>query len=432
MLFTQKTIASIQDVVDARLCTSCGACVSAAPEGAMTMCLDPRQGIPVPRVLDERRVTGSGIEFSVCPGRGVPIEEISRGLFGQGVGSCLGLGRYRLAVAARTIDREIMEKASSGGVMTAIALLLLEDNLIDGATTVRFEMGSNGPRTQPYIARNRDDIIAAQGSKYCPTSTNLLVRSCQKEGGRYLFIGTPCQVAALRLAVREDPSLRRTFPYTMASFCGGYRDFRYLDGILRNCSIRPSEVVSFRFRGGGWPGAMRAETIDGRVVSQSYPNYTSDAIVNKQRRCTLCVDGTGLLADFACGDAWIDRLRREGNGWSIILARSEFACDTVRRMIDTGRLVQHEISQEDVLYSQRRNLDSKINRQKKRRLLLGFLGTSCPEFDVELPEGNTSLWRELKIFLLKTRPMLAFRFGWKYTAVGKVMVRVAKRLLRRS
>jgi len=428
-----RAIDSIQRVVKHRLCVSCGACVAAAPEGAMAMRFDRRHGIPVPEILDKRAVTGAGIEFSVCPGRGVPIEQLSSSLFGRAVRSSTKLGRYRFAVAAHTADHEIMMKASSGGVMTDIALFLLEQRLIDGATSVRFEFvqDSGGPRTQPYIARNRQDLIAAQGSKYCPTSTNLLVRRCHREGGRYLFTGTPCQVAALRLAIREDPSLRGTFPYTMAHFCGGYRDFRYLDGILRYSGIPPSEVVSFRFRGGGWPGSMRAETADGRAVSCSYPNFTSTALVNKQRRCTLCVDGTGLLADFACGDAWLDRLRSEGNGWSIILARSEFACDIVKRMIQTGRLIQHPISEEDVLYSQRKNLNSKIDRQKKRRRLFGFLRIPCPHFDVELPDGNTSFWRELRIVVLKTWIMMAVRFGWKYTSVGRTLVKIARRVLRR-
>lgn len=398
------------------------------------MCFDPSQGIPIPQILDRRAVTGRGAEFFVCPGRGVPIVEWSQELFNHKGYVCPKLGAYSLAVAARSLDSEVMGRASSGGVMTDIAGYLMERGLVDGVTSVRFQydVPGQGPRTQPYISRTRADLLAAQGSKYCPTSTNLLVRDCREAGGRYLFLGTPCQVAAIRQACRVDPVLREVFPYTMANFCGGYRDFRYLDGILRYSGVAPSEVVSFRFRGGGWPGSMRAETVDGRVVGKSYPNFTSDAVVNKQRRCTLCVDGTGLLADFACGDAWIDRLRSEGHPWSIILARSQFAHEIVDDMIRIGRLATEPISQDDVLYSQRRNLDSKIDRQKKRRYLFGLLGMACPEFDVILPDGNTSLWRELKIVLLKSRIALALRVGWKYTRVGRAMINVAKKVLRRD
>ena len=237
------------------------------------MVVDARRGIAVPTISAGRSGCGNGAEFSVCPGRGVPVERMSRELFGEDSPSSPELGRYRLALAAHTTDKGLLENSSSGAVMPAIALFLLEKGLIDGATCVRFEPGPEGPITVPFIARTRDDFIAAQGSKYCPTSTNLLVRTCRDEGGRYLFIGTPCQVGALRLAIQEDSSLKDTFPYTMGNFCGGYRDFRYLNGMLKSCGVEPTEVVSFRFRGGGWPGAMRAETRDGRVVTQPYPHF---------------------------------------------------------------------------------------------------------------------------------------------------------------
>jgi len=219
----------------------------------------------------------------------------------------------------------------------------------------------------------------------------------------------------------------------MGNFCGGYRDFRYLDGMLQFSKVRPSDVVSFRFRGGGWPGSMRAKTQDGRVVSQPYPHYRSRAFVNKQRRCSLCIDGTALLADFACGDAWMDRFANTRHGWSIILARSAFARVILQEMIACERLASQEVSRDEILYSQRFNLDSKINRQKKRRAVYRFLGLACPEFDVPLPRGRTSYHKELKILLLKSafvaRGLLAV-IRSRCLAAGKSIVECVKRPFR--
>ena len=54
------------------------------------------------------------------------------------------------------------------------------------------------------------------------------------------------------------------------------------------------------------------------------------------------------------------------------------------------------------------------------------------DYDVPLPEASTSLWSELKIVVLKSRPMLALRVGWKYTWWGKRIRQVGKSVLRRK
>jgi len=280
-------VESIQDVVRTGLCISCGACVSAAPQSSMRMVLDKRGRIYVPEILDPSAVSGRGPEFEACPGVGLPLGKLSADLLGEGMDMTLELGRYRLAIAARSTDSSILAEASSGGVMTEIAAHLLEKGYVDGVTIARFEYGPNGLRPVSLIARSREDLITGQGSKYCPTLTNLLVRECIAEGGRYLFSGTPCQVGALRLAMSRQPEAAKVFPYTMGNFCGGYRDYRLIDWLISKHGFVPSEVKFFRFRGGGQPGTMVIETRNGRRVSEPYPNYARGSGIPKLKRYVL-------------------------------------------------------------------------------------------------------------------------------------------------
>jgi len=417
-----KRITTLQDVVKYRLCVSCGACVGIAPSGSMRMEFDGKQGIYKPEIIDPAKVSGSDIEFSVCPGPGLPLENLSKSLFGADLPTTPEFGRYRVAFAAQSVNPQILQRASSGGVMTTIALWLMEKGVINGATVTRFQKHTAGPRTISYIARNRKDLLHAQGSKYCPTSTNALIRECREIGGAYLFVGTPCQVGALRMAINRDPALATVFPYTMANFCGGYRDFRYLDGVIRKYGLHPEDNRFFRFRGGGWPGSMLAEDTLGRRCSTAYPDYGSSKYVAKQKRCTLCIDGTGHLADFACGDAWIDRFTRGemgAGGWSIVVVRSAQAEKVFDDIRSAGLVKTVPVSHEELLYSQRFNLSSKISRQKKRVRLLKALGQAVPEWDIKLPEGKNTYRNELIILIQKTVLYQDLKNFWRKTFIFK-------------
>lgn len=396
-----KRLKTINDIVKANLCVSCGACASAAPAGAIRMELDEGSGLYIPHVCDATPESAQGPAFDVCPGKGLPMAAMARGLFGETPYRRHELGRYRRFTAAQATDPRIREHASSGGVMTALAAFLLETGAVRGVTASRFVYGAPGPRAESFIARNLDDLISAQGSKYCPTTTNALIRQCRQEEGPFLFSGTPCHVEGLRLAQAQDPDLKAVFPYTMANFCAGYRDYRHLDGMLRYDEVDPQDVTYFRFRGGGQPGSLKAETKDGRILTAPYPDYDRRTQIAKPKRCVYCIDATGEMADFGCGDAWLDRLLDTGEPWSIILARSERAEQVLEDMIAQGRLATMEVTEDEICFSQRLNLSSKKFRQRKRRALSRLFGITMPEWDTEFVNGG-SYFRELRILFGKT------------------------------
>ncbi|MFC1764465.1 Coenzyme F420 hydrogenase/dehydrogenase, beta subunit C-terminal domain [Planctomycetota bacterium] len=396
-----RNVTSIQNVVQVDLCISCGACVSVTPTGAMDMVYDENKGTYIPRIIDSQKVSGHDLEFAVCPGKGLPIKRIAQAWYRDAQHESYALGRYRYAMAVHTTHEQIIKQASSGGVTTAIAAHLLETGAVRGVTACRFVYGQPGPRTESFVAYTLDDLIKAQGSKYCPTTTNTLMQACRKAGGAFLFSGTPCQVAALRLAQQHDTEWVQVFPYTLANFCGGYRDFRHLDALIRYDQMDPEDVTSFRFRGGGQPGSMRAEAADGRAIAAPYPQYNHRSLIPKHKRCVYCIDATGELADFSCGDAWLDRLLATERPWSIVMARSSFAEETIRAMIAKGNLAVTEVSEDEICASQRLNLVSKKYRQRKRMRLSRLFGMAIPEWDVDLVDDGT-YGGELKTLLGKT------------------------------
>jgi len=98
---------SIQEVVRSRLCISCGACVALAPEGSSQLVLDERQGIYLPKVLDEAAFSRDGLPFAACPGKGLPFQALSAALFPQARSVSLDFGRYLRPMRVTAMTRAL-------------------------------------------------------------------------------------------------------------------------------------------------------------------------------------------------------------------------------------------------------------------------------------------------------------------------------------
>ncbi len=332
------------------------------------------------------------------------------------------LGACHTALAARSTDERFLENAASGGVMTGIAAHLLETGKVRGAVVSKGSYGAPGPRNETCIARSIEDILSSQGSKYCPVPALEILPHIDQFDGELVQIGTPCQIAAIRLYHQARPEMQEKVPFTIGNFCGGFRDLRETDMLIRRSGMRPQDIVSFRYRGGGQPGSMRIEDKDGKVINLPYPEYVKKTGFVKHKRCRMCVDATAELADFACGDAWIPRLLESGKAWSLIMTRSRAAKSIIEEMIEQQKLEITEVSIEEIKKSQYHNLLSKKTRQYARRRFNRLIGTTMPEFDGGYPRNNSGLMLEMKVALRHTVFSLAERLGF-YPLFAKILKR---------
>lgn len=415
-------IDSIQDIVRKNLCISCGACVAASPPGAIEMRYDAGSGMFYPKLLKPGLVTGKGEEVAVCPGKGYPIIGLSRRFESPGQKICVEFGTWRKAWAAQSSDQVILERASSGGVMIAIAEYLMASGRVDGAVVTGMQYGPPGPRPKAYIARTRKELLEAQGSKYCPSPTLLALSEALETRERFLFIGTPCQIGGLRMLQELRPELRERFPFVIGNFCGGFRDCRETDALIRRQGFSPLTIRRFRYRGGGQPGSMLMENEGGKTASLPYPQYARKTGFLENRRCRMCVDATAELADFSCGDAWLPRFLKTGSPWSIIMTRSGEATEIVESMEREKSLFLKDVSDDEIKESQRGNLLSKKTRQAARRRLFGSIGFALPEFDGGFPPSHGGEMLEAKVLATGSITYVLERIGL-YPAFAKLLRR---------
>lgn len=179
-------------VLDRELCTSCGACVNLCPY------IDMVKG---KAVITEFCGLKEGKCYAFCPRTHVDVALLDQKIFG----ACReeqALGYNRSILKAKARDPEIASAAQYGGVVSALVAYALESGEIDAAVLAKSYDGIN---PQPVVARNREEVLECARSKYlaCPTVSNV-VEAVKQEKGKIGFVGTPCQVTAIRKMQTSD------------------------------------------------------------------------------------------------------------------------------------------------------------------------------------------------------------------------------------
>ncbi|WP_165360891.1 Coenzyme F420 hydrogenase/dehydrogenase, beta subunit C-terminal domain [Candidatus Chloroploca sp. Khr17] len=237
-------------------------------------------------------------------------------------------------------------QASSGGVLSALLIFLLESKQVDFVVHVGVR-GVDPFSLTAGISWNRDDILRHAGSRYAPTAPleNLLSIMAHTDG-KCAFVGKPCDIAALRRYMKHDPEIANRVVVLISFFCAGIPSQNATWDLLHRLKVEKSTVKTFRYRGYGWPGQATAVCHDGSQSSMDYNSSWGQVLNQKlQFRCKICPDGIGEMADLVCADAWDtpggypDFAERPGI--SMVIARTKLGSSILRAAIN-GKYVTTE------------------------------------------------------------------------------------------
>lgn len=143
-------------------------------------------------------------------------------------------------------SKQPTEGAQWTGIITQIAIAMLQSKLVDAVVCVQSEEGDRfSPK--PVVARTVEDILKARGVKPC-LSPNLEVLSTLEalQVKKLLFIGVGCQVQAVR-SIEKHLGLEKL--YVMGTNCTDNGRRETLDKFLTAATSRP-QVNSEASQGG--------------------------------------------------------------------------------------------------------------------------------------------------------------------------------------
>lgn len=386
-----KKYRKVSFVVNKLLCTSCGTCAGVCPEKSINMIVN-KYGIYVPRI-NENTCTNCGICVKVCPGHEFDYVKYNKRIHGK-IPDHVALGVYKNCYAGYTKDEEILKKSQSGGFVSTILIYCLENNLIDGAVVSRWK---SDPPIEPetYIARNREEVLAAVGSKYNPVPASQIVGDILASEERLAFVGTSCQIQGLRLTENIYPQLKEKIKLYIGLHCLGVFTYHFHDQMLYKINLKKRDLAYFRHRSKewkGWPCDMRMIDKKGKV-------YDIDA--NNSRlwprpfftswRCQLCFDKANEFSDISCGDCRIpemyDKVKTDGHelkkGLSEWVIRTNRGSDIFNKIINDNKFVIYETDENSIAKSigvAGKKLG--INTFTK---IASFFGKGIPKYNVNFP-----------------------------------------------
>ena len=328
------------------LCTRCGTCVGACPEQAIEL-----TGRQFPRLIEDR-CTACGLCGQVCPGARVNFRDLTELTFGHRDDPASFDGIVRRTLVGHSTDARLRDGGAGGGIVTALCWDLLRHGDVDGCVVAR--MDPRRPWTgESFIARTYEELLQSQGSKYLVIPTNAVFAQIRRSPGRYAYVGLPCQVHGFRLLAERDPAVRERIAAVIGLFCGGSLEPDLVTELLQARGIPIDDVADFQFRGGEWPGRMRAILKTGEIRNLHYSNYKDGAYnyftgLYMPARCQTCIDGSNLFADISVSDAWTRD--RAGNyrfhAQSRILARTDRGVLILERAMARGSIVGEDVTRD--------------------------------------------------------------------------------------
>ena len=340
--FTRSPV--LKRVVRGRLCSGCGACAAIAPQAISMALVDP--GLIRP---DQSAALSPDQETQiadVCPGISLTQDPAGRSddvLWGPIVGLRSGYAT----------DPLLRRKASSGGVLSAILMHLLEAGTIDAALQTG-AAPSIPIGNATVLSATSEEILRAAGSRYAPSTPLAELEQRLSSSSRFAFVGKPCDVAALRAMEKFDRRIAERIPVMLSFFCAGVPSLSGARQILEEMGVDESEVVAFRYRGDGWPGFAAATLKDGSSRYMSYANSWGRILTKHvQWRCRICPDGTGGFADIVCADAWDADERgypsfEERDGVSLIVSRTQKGEEIVQAAMAARRIIAEPFAVEAI------------------------------------------------------------------------------------
>ncbi len=396
-------------------CTGCGTCAGVCPTNAIEMSINYKKGIYIPK-LDNKKCDKCGICLSVCPHHYVNFQELNSESLGR---EDILLGKYLNCYIGHANDHDIRYNSTSGGLVTALLIFALEEGIIDGALVAR--MDKDRPlEPEVIIARTKDDIISASGSKYCPVPASVGLKEILNTNGKFAVVGLPCHIRGIRKAEENNKKLKEKIILHIGLFCSHTVRFSGTLLLLEKLGIKKENIREITYRGNGWPGYLSVMEKGRLIASQKsffdywFPLFTPYFFVPFS--CMFCPDSVNEFSDISLGDAWLPQIKmKDDEGTSIIILRSKIGEGILKEAIEKRVIELTEINPRAIVRSQWTSLEFKKISLKSRISILKVLGKHMPDIETrkDLPTPNF-LTYTVSIFQLINYKLPKNKFFYKF------------------
>ncbi|RMD86401.1 MAG: 4Fe-4S dicluster domain-containing protein [Candidatus Dadabacteria bacterium] len=372
-----RSLRTLAKIVSDGLCHRCGSCIGICPTEVLRT--DSKE---YPVVSNLSACTDCGLCAKVCPGDEFNVIDHYKKMFGTEPDLKDTHGIFKRAVLGYSPDNKLRRNSTSGGIITALLVHMLESGQIDGAVVT----GSDEKtlwKGEPKIARTKADILAATKSKYAISPTNVVIAEILKHEGKYAFVGLPCQIHGILKAASLNKKLKERVAITIGLICHAAVDHEAFEVIWDSLGGRVKSAKRFISRVGKHPGTPALELENGEMCPVYFPEKkgyrpSSMEMINilyrlyTPMRCTTCFDAMAEFADIAVGDPWMPPPEKDIDfyqGWSFALARTARGDEILKKAIADGAIVARDITR---FQARECNLEMAKEKRNRAAWIMGY------------------------------------------------------------
>lgn len=368
----------IDIVLKSNLCCGCGLCASISKH-QIEMSFDSL-GFLRPTEVGSVEKRALEIIAKVCPGLNAKHSDNEAKEVDPFLGPVVSVRR------GFSTNKTIRFRGASGGAITGLANYLLEKKKIDFVIHTG-KATSNPVINECKISSSTTDLLANAGSRYSPSAPLDRIEELISENYKYLFIGKPCDVLALRNYSKHNRRIAENVKYMFAFFCAGVPSINATRRLLSELGFQEDSIADLRYRGCGWPGVFVVRSANGEEQEMSYNESWGKLGRSLQFRCKICADGTGESADLSFGDAWL--IGEDGrpdfserDGISFIVSRNSVGEALIRESITGGAIAAVDSNVHDIEQAQPYQYSRKQSTLS-RLVALRLLFRKCPSYNME-------------------------------------------------
>ncbi len=376
-----QKIERLKKIMNSELCNRCGSCVGLSG-GSINF--KDKEGIYRPVLTGEIDEKTTDRILNACPGKEFNFPEYRKLFYPKAPRFHTYTGPYHQIYIGYANNDFVRRNASSGGIISAILIYLLEKGMIDGAVVLR--MSHEKPwLSEPIIATSKDEILEAAQSKYIISSVNEILDITKNFNGKLAYVGLPPQVQSIRkLQAVKDPSVRN-IKYIFGPFYGNTLHFSSIKSFLKSHGVKDyKKIKKLYFRYGEWPGNLRVELESGRIIElkKFHANYLIPFHI--LRNSLYCTDLSNEFTDISGGDAWAPVYEERGKGFSIIITRTAEGEKIFNDMIKNEFITASPITESEAISMHSHGYDLKKRGSFIRIKFRKLLGKDIPDYGYQL------------------------------------------------
>ena len=328
--WTQQWLELYEEVINSGICTGCAACVISCPHDVIGY--NHTQGGYKPFHLEEELGADDCIHGQkgctsctrACPRFRNWETEADTHLFGRTRKPEEHSGIYKDVILTKASDDFIYETGQDGGLVSAILIWCLENEIIDGALVSHLEGGEEGWKAIPAVATNKEEVLAGAGSRYTYSANTLAYPKAMEMGLKDLaLVGMGCQTSAPAVMWnRKIGKTGKAFKLNIGLLCSKSFDDAIFDELFEvKYGLKRENIQKMNIKGVFQVWMKNGDYHE--INLKECHAWTRDG-------CNTCPDFAAEHADISTGGIG------DKSDWTLTVIRTELGREIIMSMLRDG------------------------------------------------------------------------------------------------